>query len=238
MEFRLSPTNPNTRQLLEDTFLPGGSYEKKNGRDQTQLFAECFHRQIKVPLLGNFSVLDMGCALGDALPIWRKYYPQSVLYGADVTQTAVDRCSHIHGNLAYFFRASFEELDRNWDVIYCSNVLEHFEQHVDIAAMLLGHCKILYVMTPYLEMDNGKRITSPNDSLHVVTLDKTSYSFLEDNGLAKITSKVFRCPLAWSPGWKGEIIGSIKRLLRIVKSPPRRQIIYTISNLKNFDQEK
>ena len=231
MKFTLSPANPNTRQHSEKAFLPGGIWEENNGRNQTRIFAECFHKHTKVPFSGNFSVLDMGCALGDALPVWKKYYPQSNLFGADVAQVAIDRCSQYHGNLAHFFRASFEELDQNWDVIYCSNVLEHFEQHVDIAAMLLAHCKILYIMTPYLELENGKRLSSPNESFHVVTLDKTSFSSLEAKGLAKIKTKVIRCPLAWSPSWKGEIIWQIKRLLRIVKSPSRRQIIYTISNL-------
>jgi SAM-dependent methyltransferase len=236
MKLIIPSANPNTRQYSEDSFSPGGRWERNSGRNQTRLFAECFHRHINVPFAGAFSVLDMGCALGDALPIWKKYYPKSELYGADVAQIAVDRCTEIYGDIAHFFRASFEEIDQNWDVIYCSNVLEHFEQHVEIAEMLLNHCKILYVMTPYLELDNGKRLTSPNESFHVATLDKTSFSPLVEKGLATISTRVIRCPLAWSPDWKGEIVWQIKRLFRVINSNPRRQIIYSIYNIKYLNQ--
>jgi hypothetical protein len=51
---------------------------------------------------------------------------------------AVKRCQQRYGEIAQFFRASFEEIEGFWDVIYCSNVLERFEQHLEIAAVLLG----------------------------------------------------------------------------------------------------
>lgn len=138
-EFKLtlSPDNPNIRAHSEEAFVNGGSWERKRGRTQTRLFAECFHRYTS--------------ALGDALPVWHRYYPAANLFGCDVAQVAVDRSVELYGNLADFFRASFEEIQDTWDVIYCSNVLEHFKQHVEIARELLNHCTILYVMNLFPE---------------------------------------------------------------------------------------
>jgi SAM-dependent methyltransferase len=208
--------------------MHGGSWEQNQGRTQTRLFAECFHRHTKVPLGGSFSVLDVGCALGDALPVWHRHYPNAKLFGCDVAQTAIDRSRQLHGDLAHFYRASFEEIEGFWDVIYCSNVLEHFEQHVDIARELLCHCAILYVMTPFAELRDGLPLSPTPGSFHVATFYKNTFDVLGREGSAVITSRIVRCPVAWSPTWTGELRSLLKRLRTGVSATPRHQIIYTL----------
>lgn len=227
----LSPDNPNIRAHSEEAFVKGGSWERKRGRTQTRLFAECFHRYTKVPLIGSFSILDVGSALGDALPVWHRYYPAANLFGCDVAQVAVDRSVELYGNLARFFRAGFEEIQDTWDVIYCSNVLEHFEQHLEIARELLNHCTILYVMTPFAELRGRKPLTPKKGSFHVATFYKNTFDPLEKERIAKITYRIVRCPITWSPMWIGEPLLYLKHLLCLicgVSTFPRHQIIYTL----------
>ena len=49
--------------------------------------------------------------MGDALPVWHMKYPAAKLYGCDVADSAVQRCRERYGQLAEFFRASYEEID-------------------------------------------------------------------------------------------------------------------------------
>src|SRR3954447_5926304 len=108
----------NTPEQWNTYFRPGGQWELNEGRKQTRLFAEYFHRAVRVPLAPGFSVLDMGCALGDALPIWHEHYPAARLYGCDYVPTSVERAREAYGNFATVFQAGWEDLRGSWDVIY------------------------------------------------------------------------------------------------------------------------
>ncbi len=199
MHLNLSPLNPNTRDTYEEEYQEGGLYDQQGGSCQTYLFAKYFHRHFRVPLSGAFSVLDMGCAVGDALPVWKQKYPQARLYGCDVSPTAIRRAEEKSGNLAQFFVGGFEELNEVYDVIYCSNVLEHFEAYEQIAAHLIKHCKILYVITPFSELKNRSPMRLKHGKFHVTSFYQDSFDFLTESGLAaRINTKVFRAPGAWS----------------------------------------
>jgi SAM-dependent methyltransferase len=229
MQLTISDKNPNTRNHHEEAYVPGGVWDQNQGRKQTLLFTEYFHRHVKVPFSGAFTVLDVGCGLGDGIPVWHKHYPEARLSGCDVAQSAVDRCTESFGSMATFFRASFEEIRGSWDVIFCSNTLEHFEQYVEIAELLLGSCKVLYVMTPYLETRNGQPLKPTPGQFHVVTLDKSSFSALERSGLASVSTRVIRAPGAWSVSRTSELLWLARRALGRGKDRPPRQIIYSIT---------
>lgn len=230
MQLTSSELNPNTRGHSEEAFVAGGVWDQNQGRRQTRLFAEYFHRHVKVPFSGPFTVLDVGCGLGDALPVWHEHYPEARLSGCDVAQSAVDRCAEAYGSIATFFRASFEEIRGSWDVIFCSNTLEHFEQNVEIAQALLGLCKILYVMTPYMETRNGQPLRPAPGQFHVATLTRSTFSSLESSGMASIETQVIRTPGAWGVDWKHELLWVARRALGRGKDRPPRQIIYTFRN--------
>lgn len=231
MQLRLSPNDPNTREAWDQAFGADGAWRNNAGRDQTRRFAECFHKHIRVPYRGKFSVLDVGCALGDGLPVWKARFPEAELHGTDVSEVAIEQARGFHGDIASFRRASFEEISGHYDVIFCSNVLEHFEHYLDIARVLMKHCNTLYVMTPFAERDPLGRPMAPSPGeYHVATFLEDSFAPLEREGVARISTRVVRCPIAWSPTLKREILWHLKFLLgRLTDpSPPRRQIIYTI----------
>jgi SAM-dependent methyltransferase len=230
-KLKLSEDNPNTLSNIEEAFSPGGPWDKNCGQSQTRIFTECLLKHVRIPFGNHFSVLDVGCALGDGLAVWHRRYPNAKLFGCDVSQTAIDRATQMYGTIATFTRSSFEEITGTYDVIICSNVLEHFEQHVEIARELLSHCKMLYIMTPYAELNNGKPLVPSKDSFHVATFLEDTFSSLEQGCHVKISTKIVRCPGAWSPSLISEAKWHVLYLLGVITSPavPRRQIIYSIS---------
>jgi SAM-dependent methyltransferase len=150
--------------------------------------------------LHEFTILDVGCALGDAAPVFKHYYPSATVSGCDLSETGIRRCVESYGTLARFFVSSIEKLEGFWDVIYCSNVMEHFENYAAMASILMSHCRILYIMTPYREISNGKPLVPVPGNYHKVTLYKNSFDVLITHGRAtKVLTKTFECPGAW--GW-------------------------------------
>ncbi len=215
-------------------FVVDGAWEKAGGRAQTRAFAEAFVRNFTIPFR-QFSLLDVGCALGDALPVFRKAYPEAKLSGCDVGISGIKRCRSDYGAIAEFHDMGFRELDGFWDVIYCSNVLEHFSDYVEIAALMVRKCRVLYVMTPYFELHKDGRPLTAEDYGHVATLHEHSFDELYGRGLleAPLETKIFRAPKAWSPPLPKEIVRQLRRRAKMAITgkfqPPKNwQICYEL----------
>lgn len=224
----LSPDDPNSEQINDLNFQLGGSFDLNDGRRQTRLFAEAFHKHVRVPLKANFSLLDAGCALGDALPVWHRHYPRARLYGCDFSKTAIQRCQEAYGSIAKFYRASLDDISKDYDVIYCSNVLEHFSDFLNIADTLHRRCKVLYILVPYMELRNGQRLSPESDYYHKATFDLFSFDALASSQRA-VKGRIIRALGAWSPTAMGEVRWFVRRVIaRRLGSPPR-QALFEIS---------
>ena len=90
-----------TLKHFDKAISPEGQRKTHEGCDQTRRFTECFVRNIKIPF-DEFSLLDVGCALGDAVPVLHKSYPKVRIYGCDVSEIGIDRCKKDHGTLLNF----------------------------------------------------------------------------------------------------------------------------------------
>lgn len=224
-------TELNTKSYWDWCFA-NGQWESNSGREQTRLFAKHLLRHIDVPF-PRFSMLDVGCALGDAVAIWHERYPDAELYGCDVSDKAIEKAKQTYGRVATFFSSGYDSLDGRWDIITCSNVLEHVNNPSAVAETLLSHCSILYVMTPYREIGVGR--PGPGFS-HVSIMDEHSFDDLLTRGVAgTVNSTVFECPGAWGPrgSWlRRRLVHaalsmlSHRRLPEILSFP--RQIAFTI----------
>ncbi len=217
-----------------DDYFEQGNWETNHGRLQTRLFAKAFCQRTRLDQNACRSLVDSSCALGDALPLIREHFPNSQLYGCDISSKAIERCRKTFPDLASFSVASIEELTGQYDVILSSATLEHFTDYQDKARALLHHCKYLCVIVPYNETRFGRDLEFDADYDHVVTFRERSFDFLLDEGLARRIHRprIFCVPGAWSRTKKDWIIQLPGNVLRLLLRRPiarnRKMILFEI----------
>src|SRR5512140_543659 len=117
-------------------FRTGGEWERNGGTRQTRAYAQAFCSRVVLPNQEPFSLLDVGCALGGALRVFHRRYPQARLYGTDLSSQAVARAQQALGVTATCFSGDVMAVRDRYDVIYTSHVLEHFPDYQEVARHL------------------------------------------------------------------------------------------------------
>ncbi|MBU6257358.1 MAG: class I SAM-dependent methyltransferase [Burkholderiales bacterium] len=219
----------------ERYFTVGGDWERNGGRAQTRIFAEHFVRRSGLPRDRAFTLLDAGCALGDALAVFARAFPKARLYGIDFSGTAIARAGAELGPTVTLHRGDLDAIEGRYDAVYCSNTLEHFADFDARARRLLQHADRLFVMVPHDERRDGRRLRPDRTEHHQHTFERDSFDFLVREGLARsVTTRVFACPGAW--GWSpvqhaAQFARNIGRALRgRPRVAPPRQILYAIES--------
>jgi hypothetical protein len=226
----ISAQNVNTEEFWESYMK--NNWDQNTGRHQTRMFAHYFLETVKLPQEAR-TLLDVSCAMGDALPEIHRRYPHLQLFAHDVAETAIAEARKTYGQIATFRVAGFEDLGEHFDVIYCSNTLEHFERYLEIADHLLGFCDWLYVQVPFEELRNGKPLKVESGEQHVNTFYENSFNELITRGSASaVRQRVFFTPGAWGTG-KVTLWRKLKAVLRGRPIPIEyRQIIYELRSAK------
>ena len=149
--------NINTKSYWDNRFKTG-DWESKFGRYQTRKFAlsQIKHLEISKDFTGT--ILDFGCGLGDAFPIYKRFFPKAKLIGLDISEEAVILCNEHYGQLVKFICGTNEDVPMV-DIIIASNVFEHLSNDIQIAKDLLLKCSQLYIIVPYNEINH-------NDPMH------------------------------------------------------------------------
>jgi len=160
--------NVNSRNYWEDRFSTG-DWEDKGGRTQTASFAAAQVRHFCFPKEFAGLIVDFGCGLGDAIPIYKKFFPHAKLLGLDVSESAIEKCQARYGHIASFIPGTHQDIPVA-DIIVSSNVFEHLSDDVEIAQALLSKCRELYIIVPYKEY--------PLYSEHVRTYDENYFRAL------------------------------------------------------------
>jgi len=222
-----------TEEWWDDYFSPGGGWERNGGREQTRIFAQRFCQRVRFDRTGDFALLDFGCALGEGLRVFHARYPKAVLTGMDFSAVAISRCRRECGEIARFEVGGLGDLGERYDVIYTSNVLEHFVDYREAAQSLLEHCNRLCVMVPYEELQEDRPLDPDAARHHQHTFTNHTFDYLVDEGLAtSVRTHVFPCPEAWGWDWRKRLktqLGNLRR--RVLRKQPAtlpRQIIYDI----------
>jgi hypothetical protein len=147
---------------------------------------------------------------------------------------AVDRGTARYGDRVCFFAAEIEEITGDFDVIYCSNVLEHFYDFQQKTRHLASCCKRLCIMVPYDQRRHGRKLVPDPDSLeHQYSFYEDSFNFLQDEGLAQSIQTAFHpCPVAWGWSRRQRITHGMDNVIRKLSGRPRErepmQIIFDI----------
>lgn len=145
--------NINTKSYWDKRFS-NGDWENKLGRSQTRKFAlsQIKHLDISKDFAGV--LLDFGCALGDAFPVYKKAFPKAKLISIDISEEAIRKCKSCYGHLGNFVAGSLDDVPEV-DIIISSNVFEHISNDIEMAKNLLSKCSQLYIIVPYNEMDHN-----------------------------------------------------------------------------------
>lgn len=235
----MSDTKNHFLADINGYFKVNGAWEQNNGPRQTELFAHYFDKVITFQEQ-NFNLLDVGCALGQAAAFFACRYPEAEISATDISDVAISRAKEQYGDSVQFFTEDIERLDGQYDVIYCSNVLEHFYDFAQRTRTLAAFCKRLCIMVPYNERKrNGSKLVPDASNLeHQYSFYQDSFDFLLDEKLAfTIDTEVISCPGAWGWSRRQRITHCIDNFLRKVSSRPRvHEPLQIIFDIKTADR--
>ena len=180
--------NINSQKYWERKFKSGkwGS----RGRKQTLEYAKANISQMSLPENYKGTILDFGCALGDAIPIYYAKYTDATICGYDISKNAIAYCQRKYSQIAMFYHGSVDIIPEV-DVIVASHVMEHISGDKDLIRNLLLKCKELYVFVPFME--------SPLYKEHVNCYDHDYY-----NEIMPAITKVFQVSFKQVKTLKGD----------------------------------
>jgi 2-polyprenyl-3-methyl-5-hydroxy-6-metoxy-1,4-benzoquinol methylase len=187
-------TNLNTRRYWDRYF----THYENFYRDFPYKFMADFLPQ-DVP----FSLLDIGCAIGDGCEFLKKQFPKAEIFGADFSALAVQKAGQKSADIRYFLLDILKEAPpRSYDFIILSHILEHINDPFSVVDKCLKFVKkALLVSTPYTKDITIPRLYAPSEHRYLFnehTFEKYNAKVLaitpliEDTGYQNIIYEI-RC---------------------------------------------
>ena len=101
----------------------------------------------------KYSVCDMGCADGNALPIWSNLFKGCSICGEDFAESAIRNARKQYPEFMYLVSDIMQpERNRQYHVVISSNVVEHFKNTEEVLKNLcMRSNKYTVIMLPYRE---------------------------------------------------------------------------------------
>ena len=194
------------------------NWDQSGGDVQTRQFAIGLIANVNLrELVGIKSILDFGCATGEACPILRTVFPDSKIYIHDIAKNGVDKAIRKYGKL---LSVEVWPNATKVDFVYSSNVIEHVnDTKAFLEQIIRVSNRYILIQCPWEEYHaNGERITPRNSqSEHVWTIDDQFISkFFDQKDIVwtKITGKV---PIAWDGGEQLFMLGEKSRQVSSTK---------------------
>ncbi len=99
----------------------------------------------------SLSICDAGCAEGNGTQLLKETFKSNVVVGVDFSENAIDLAKTRYPDCE-FYVGDIKEFDKNFDVIFSSNVLEHFYNPKKIMEKLVA-CSNKYciLLVPFRE---------------------------------------------------------------------------------------
>ena len=152
----------NSKQYWDKRFQM--NWEQNNGREQTKTFAELAYSLFPDWLIrdiqsNSYNLCDIGCAQGDALNVFAKKFNID-LFGEDLSEIAIDKARSIYPQFSFNVVDILDDsYNKQFDVVYCSNMLEHFNNPRKVLAKLIERSKYYTILLiPFREKNNIKDI--------------------------------------------------------------------------------
>ncbi|MDR0606112.1 MAG: class I SAM-dependent methyltransferase [Bacteroidales bacterium] len=180
--------NINTKDYWDSRFKIDNlkSWKSIGGESQTKKYARRIVQSLK--MTDNFSgtILDFGCAMGDAIPVYKEKYPLAKYIGMDFSDEAIKQCKakfQADDNIK-FIVGSVNNIPKV-DVIIISHVLEHLSNDKDIVSKLLEECNDLYIAVPFEEkIEKGRE--------HINSYNSKSFDYLTDTMNVSVTFEIHK----------------------------------------------
>jgi SAM-dependent methyltransferase len=184
----------------------GGDWQASHGSEQSRFFSnvalralpEWMTREIRRDRL---TIADWGCGEGDGTDVWAACASVEQITGVDFSTVAIDTAKKRYPQITFFAEnwLSPDSSDRHFDVVYSSNVVEHFHDPRKVLRTLCQRAKRAIILAlPYRE---SSRIDE-----HFFTFTPNNIPLSLDNGFRLVFSKVIDCSKLAESYWRGEQI--------------------------------
>lgn len=145
----------NSKKYWEDRFS-SGSWDQWQGEKQTAFFTRVALKYLPNWLLedidiNDYRILDAGCAKGEGTNILKQYFTRSDIIGIDFSESAIKEAKNNYP-VCNFYCEDINNIKDKYDVVFCSNVLEHFKNPFSVLDNLLEVTdKYLLILLPFQE---------------------------------------------------------------------------------------
>jgi 2-polyprenyl-3-methyl-5-hydroxy-6-metoxy-1,4-benzoquinol methylase/glycosyltransferase involved in cell wall biosynthesis len=205
--------NVNSNEWWEEYFGEK-KWEQNQGNAQTFFFGNLLLENIDLKFLDDinknkYSVCDFGCACGELTKLLYDKLPDCNVCGLDVSSSAVKEAKKLFPEVE-FKQENILKTVELFDVIFCSNVLEHFDNPYDVLSKLLNISKkYLIIMVPYREKNL--------DPSHFYRFDKNDLQERYGDFLV-VQRKIIDAEKIENTYWRGEqLLVVMKRIDKKIK---------------------
>ena len=143
----------NSKEYWDKRFA-SGDWEDKGGNRQTLYFYELLYNLLPQHLLKEFNhsdkhytMADVGCAEGDGTKFLSEKFFNAKITGIDIAESAIKKAKSLYPDTSFS-----SSLDKKYDIIISSNVLEHFENPFEHLNLLFEHAsQYVIIIVPFEE---------------------------------------------------------------------------------------
>ncbi|MFL9910548.1 methyltransferase domain-containing protein [Paraburkholderia sp. RL17-337-BIB-A] len=197
-------TEINSNAYWEARFA--GNWQASGGPAQSRFFSNIALRVLPEWVVGEIrrnrlTIADWGCGEGDGTDVWAAYAPVAQITGVDFSTVAINTAKNRYPEVQF--------LAENWladgadgqqfDVVYSSNVMEHFHDPQKVLGVLCQRAKrAIILVLPYREVSRH--------SEHFFTFTPNNIPIAVADRFRLVFSKVIDCTKISNSHWPGEQI--------------------------------
>lgn len=146
----------NSKDYWEKRFST--DWQDYDGNEQTKFFASLLEKMVPEWLLheineNRYEICDLGCAEGDALPIYKKIFIKSDVVGEDFSEKAIEIAANNYPEFNFKVSDILKpDQEEKYPVVICSNVVEHFKDtYKTVSCICKRATKYALILIPYRE---------------------------------------------------------------------------------------
>ena len=173
-------TNPNTKIFWDKKYALS---EKASRTFPYENIAEFF------PKNEEFTLLDIGCAMGDGCIFLKEKFPLADISGADFSEVAIKKAKKKTDKVRFFVLDILEEIPLiKYDYVVMCSTLEHFnDPYIVVDKCLKFIKKSFIVQVPYEENFSEPKLYSKG--LHRYLFNESTFD-VYNTEILKITKKI------------------------------------------------